>query len=150
MTMQTKNKLPVEKLISKLNKEFEFINDEVEGILLYGSCALNTADERSDIDICIIKPRTHGILNRIFQKVGDKYDVKIFEELPLYVKIDIIENYKVVYGDEPSISYYFYNFRKNWEDMEYRIVNNRFRTVSEMNITRRRWFERRRQVPVKG
>lgn len=149
MTMQTKNKLPVEKLISKLNKEFEFINDEVEGILLYGSCAMNTADERSDIDICIIKPGTHGILQRIFQKVGDKYDIKIFEDLPLYIKMNIIENYRVIYGDEPSISFYLYGFRKNWEDMRYRIMSNKFRTVSEMENKRRKWLETRRQIPIK-
>ncbi len=147
--MQTKNKLPVEKLISKLNKEFEFINDEVEGILLYGSCAMNTADERSDIDICIIKPGTHGILQRIFQKVGDKYDIKIFEDLPLYIKMNIIENYRVIYGDEPSISFYLYGFRKNWEDMRYRIMSNKFRTVSEMENKRRKWLETRRQIPIK-
>ncbi len=149
MTMQTKNKLPVEKLISKLNKEFEFINDEVEGILLYGSCAMNTADERSDIDICIIKPGTHGILQRILQKVGDKYDIKIFEDLPLYIKMNIIENYRVIYGDEPSISFYLYGFRKNWEDMRYRIMSNKFRTVSEMENKRRKWLETRRQIPIK-
>ncbi len=147
--MQTKNKLPVEKLISKLNKEFEFINDEVEGILLYGSCAMNTADERSDIDICIIKPGTHGILQRILQKVGDKYDIKIFEDLPLYIKMNIIENYRVIYGDEPSISFYLYGFRKNWEDMRYRIMSNKFRTVSEMENKRRKWLETRRQIPIK-
>lgn len=139
-----KNKLPVEKLISRLKKEFVFIKDEVEGILLYGSYAKNTADERSDVDICIIKPRTRGILQRIFKKVGDRYDIKIFEDLPLYVKMNIIENYMVIYGDEPSISYYLYGFRKNWEYMRYRVMNNKFRTVSEMDVTRRKWLEARR------
>lgn len=147
--MNVKN-MPVEKLIRGLKKEFEFIKDDVEGILLYGSYAKNTADERSDIDLCIIKPQTQGILKRIFQKVGDKYDIKVFEDLPLYMKIDLIENYRVVYGDEPSISYYLYRFRKNWEDMRYRIMSNRFHTVSEMESKRRKWLETRRQIPVKG
>ena len=147
--MQTKKKYPIEKLIIRLRKEFEFIKDDVEGILLYGSYACNTADERSDIDICIIKPGTHGILQRIFQKVGDKYDIKIFEDLPLYIKMNIIENYRVIYGDEPSISFYLYGFRKNWEDMRYRIMSNKFRTVSEMENKRRKWLETRRQIPIK-
>jgi len=78
--------MDAEELTLKLKKDFEFIKDEAQGILLYGSCAMNTANKRSDIDICLIKPRTTGILNRIFQKVGGRYDIKIFEDLPLYVK----------------------------------------------------------------
>lgn len=142
--------MPVDRLISRLKEEFEFIKDDAEGILLYGSRATNTADERSDIDICIIKPRITGILNRIFQKVGGRYDIKIFEDLPLYVKMDVIENYRVIYGDEPSISYYFYHFRKNWKDMKYRIMSNRFKTVTDMTMTRRKWLETRRQVSYKS
>ncbi len=146
---ENENKLQVEKLILKLQKEFEFIKDNVEGILLYGSCANEKADIRSDIDICIIKPRKSGILQQILKKVGAKYDIKIFENLPLYVKIDIIENYKIIFGDEPSLSYYLYGFRKNWEDMRHRIMINRFHSLSEMEMTKRKWIETRKQIPVK-
>ena len=142
--------MDAEELILKLKKEFEFIKDDAQGILLYGSCATDTANERSDIDICLIKPQTAGILNRIFQKVGGRYDIKIFEDLPLYVKMDVIENYRVIYGNEPSISYYLYHFRKNWEDMRYRITSNRFKTVTDMTTTRRKWLETRRQVSYKS
>ena len=140
----TLKNLSAEMLISSLQKEFEFIKDEVMGILLYGSFAKETADSRSDIDICLVKPADHGILIKIFKKTGGKYDIKIFEDLPLYVKIDIIENYKIIYGDEPRISYYLYGFRKNWNDMRHRIMSNKFRSLSEMELTRRKWHERRR------
>jgi predicted nucleotidyltransferase len=133
-----------EKLITDLQKEFEFIKYEVMGILLYGSFAKETADSRSDIDICLIKPADQGKLTKIFKKTGGKYDVKIFEDLPLYVKMGIIENYKIIYGDEPRISYYLYGFRKNWNDMRYRIMSNKFRSLSDMELTRRKWRERRR------
>jgi len=144
------NKLPLENLTIFLKKEFEFIKDDVQGILLYGSHARQCADERSDIDICLIKPKNNGILRQIFQKVGSKYDIKIFEDLPLYIKMEIIENYRIIYGDEPSISYYFYHFRKNWEDMRHRITSNRFKTVTDMTTTRRKWLETRRQVSYKS
>jgi predicted nucleotidyltransferase len=137
-------------LLASLKKEFKFICSEVEGILLYGSYAKSTADKRSDIDICIIKPRKREVLTRIFAKVGGRYDVKIFEDLPLYVQIDIIENYRVIYGNEPDISYYFYGFRKKWEDMRYRIMSNRFRSASEMAVARRKWLETTRQIRVKA
>jgi predicted nucleotidyltransferase len=144
-----KNKLPLENLTIFLKKEFEFIKDDVQGILLYGSQARQYADERSDIDICLIKPRNNEILGQVFQKVANKYDLKIFEDLPLYIKMEIIENYTIIYGDEPLISYYFYQFRKNWEDMKYRIKNNRFSTIKEMTLARRKWLESRKQVPIK-
>jgi len=147
---EKENKLHIEKLIIKLQKDLEIIKDDVEGILLYGSCANEKADFRSDIDICIVKPGKSGILQRILKKFGAKYDIKIFEDLPLYVKINVIENYRIIYGDEASISYYLYGFRKNWEDMRHRIMSNRFRTVSEMEMTRRKWLETRRQISVKA
>jgi predicted nucleotidyltransferase len=139
-----------EVLLGVLKKDFEFISSELLGILLYGSYAKNTADKRSDIDICIVKPRKREVLTRIFAKVGSKYDVKIFEDLPLYVKMDIIGNYGVIYGSEPEISYYLYHFRKEWEDMRYRIMSNRFRTASEMADARRKWLDTRRQIPIKA
>ncbi len=139
-----KNKFSLDALLAMLKKEFEFISSDVEGILLYGSYARSNADERSDIDICIIKPKKRDVLIRIFAKVGDRYDVKIFEELPLYVKIGVIENYRVIYGNEPEISYYLYRFMKKWDDIRYRIMSNRFSTASEMAITRRKWLDTKR------
>lgn len=133
-----------EEMIKTLKNDFEFLKNDVDGILLYGSHAKNSADEHSDIDICIIKPYSKDVLNRIFQKSGNKYDIKIFEDLPLYIQIGIIKDYIIIFGDEPSISYYFYRFRKRWEDMRHRIQSNRFETVSEMNALRRKWLERRR------
>lgn len=144
------NKSSLEELIRRLKKEFDFIKEDAQGILLYGSFAKNSGNERSDVDICIIKPRTDDFLKRIFKKFGNKYDIKIFEDLPLYIQIGIIENYIVIFGDEPSISYYLYRFRKNWEDMNQRIISNRFKTVSEMDMTRRKWLETRRQIPIKS
>jgi len=140
----------VEELIARLRKEFEFISKEAEGIVLYGSHAAGRADARSDIDICIIRPKTREILNTIYAKVGGKYDIQVFENLPLYIKMGVIQNYMVIYGDEPAISYYLYGFRKQWDEMKYRIISNRFSTVSEMVMTRRKWLEKGRQVPVKA
>ncbi len=145
-----KNKSSVEALLAHLKKEFEFIGNEVEGILLYGSHAKGIANKRSDIDICLIKPKKRDALTRIFAKFGDTYDVKIFEDLPLYIKMGIIENYRVIHGNEPEISYYLYGFRKQWEDMKDRITSNKFHTLSEMTTTRRKWLDARRQISVKA
>jgi len=132
--------------MSSLINDFEFIKKDVSAILLYGSHAKGSADMRSDIDICIVKPRSHKILERIYAKLGDKYDVKIFEDLPAYIKLDVSENYKVIFGSEPDISYYFYWFRKLGQDMKYRIFANQFSSVREMVMARKRWLNAKRQV----
>ncbi|MDK2988166.1 MAG: uncharacterized protein PWQ47_1304, partial [Methanothermococcus sp.] len=78
------------------------------------------------------------------RKLGGKYDLKIFEELPLYIQINIIKNFKgnVIYGDELELSEYFYKFRKLWRDMEHRIKENTFSSVREKILLRRKFNER--------
>ncbi len=53
--------------------------------------------------------------------VGKKYDVWLFEELPLYMKIEVIEKHVIVFcRDELELYEYFYHFRKLWKDQERR------------------------------
>lgn len=132
--------------MSSLINDFKFIKKDVSGILLYGSHAKGSEDMRSDIDICIVKPGNPGILKKIYAKLGDKYDIKIFEDLPAYIKSGVIENYKVIFGSESDISYYFYRFRKLGQDMKNRISSNQFSSVREMVMARKRWLNARRQV----
>lgn len=130
--------------IASLKNDFEFISRDVSGILLYGSHAKMIADRRSDIDICIVKPRSRKVMERIFAKLGNKYDVKAFEDLPVYVKMEVISDYKVIFGSEPDISYFFYGFRKLGQDMKNRIFANRFSSAREMVTARKRWLNARR------
>ncbi|MDI6917910.1 MAG: hypothetical protein QMC80_08975, partial [Thermoplasmatales archaeon] len=73
-----------------------------------------------------------------------KYDVKIFEKLPLYIKIDVIKNHYTIFGDEVGLSYYFYKFRKEWQDAEPRIKRNRFNNAREMMRQRGIWLNERK------
>lgn len=130
--------------IASLKNDFEFISRDVSGVLLYGSHANGVANRRSDIDICIVKPRSIKVMERIFAKLGNKYDVKVFDDLPVYVKIEVIGNYKVIFGSEPDISYFFYGFRKLGQDMKNRILANRFSSAREMVTARKRWLNARR------
>jgi len=127
------------KTLERIKEDFEFIKDEVKGVLLFGSHAAGKADKKSDIDICLVSPENKRVLLKLFEKLGDKYDVKIFEELPLHIKMDIIKNHRTIFGDEVELSYYFYNFRKEWRDVEHRIKENQFESVREMIKQRRAW-----------
>ena len=127
-------------LLSEIKKDFEYIKDEVEGVLLFGSAAKGELSKRSDIDIALVRPRNKRVLLRVFERVGGKYDAKIFDDLPLYIKMDIIKNHIIIFGDEVELSYYFYRFREEWKDMEYRIKSNQFKSAVEMINQRRAWL----------
>ena len=91
---------------------------------------------RSDIDIAIItlqksKESNYDIWKKTMGKFKEKYDIKIFELLPLFIQIEVIEQYKVLFGDELNISEYFYHYRKVWNDMKYRIESNQFKSINE-------------------
>lgn len=132
-------------MIEKIKKDFKDFKDEAFGILLFGSYVKNEHTKRSDIDICLIGIDKDDYL-KILKKLGDKYDIKIFEELPLYIKIDIIKNHKVIWGNELEISEYFYKFRKIWRDMEKRIKENQFKSVREKSSLRRRFNGKKKEI----
>ncbi len=116
----------MDSLLREIEKDFDFLKKdrEVEAILLYGSFARDEQNIRSDIDICIVAPTLKNpeefanLLGRIWRNINaNKYDVRIFEELPLYIKIDVIRNHKVVFSRKPSeLYFYFYHYRKIWSD----------------------------------
>jgi len=115
--------------IETIKKDFSFLysREDVLGILLYGSVAKGEETQRSDIDICIISPSCKdklGLLNEIYRKLdvfSKKYDVRFFEELPLYIQINVIKNNKMIYSKDVYDLYeYFYYFRKIWEDQAMR------------------------------
>ncbi len=128
----------------QLKKDLEFIKEGVKGILLFGSAAREELSKRSDIDICLVKPKGKRILLEVFERLGGRYDVKIFEDLPLYIKMDIIKGHKTIFGDESDISYYFYRFRREWEGMKHRIEENQFSNIKEMLTNRRRWLNEKK------
>jgi hypothetical protein len=51
------------------------------------------------------------------EDVTEKYDIKIFETLPLYMKDEVLENAVVVWADdEPEMMYYLYRWRRLIKD----------------------------------
>ncbi|NVM44711.1 MAG: nucleotidyltransferase domain-containing protein [Candidatus Lokiarchaeota archaeon] len=106
-------------------------------VVIYGSfLSKYYIPYKSDIDIAIITQHQNKIKNITIWKdtfgvFNEKYDIKMFELLPLYLKIEVIKNYQVLFGDALEISEYFYHYRSIWKDMSVRIKTNRFKTISE-------------------
>ncbi|MBS3056291.1 MAG: nucleotidyltransferase domain-containing protein [Candidatus Aenigmarchaeota archaeon] len=112
-----------------IKKDFQFLEKDVLGVLIYGSYAKKETTPRSDIDICIVigslssPGEMRKLLSIVWRNVNinkKNYDVKIFEELPLHIKIEVIEDGKVIIGKKPEIYEYFYKFRKMWNDQKHR------------------------------
>jgi len=101
-------------------------NKKILGILLFGSYAIDQETNRSDIDICIVAPdeKMDDLLSYIWQKINvaiKKYDVRMFSELPLYIKIQVIKKGILIYSPNKYDLYeYFYFYRKLWADQKHR------------------------------
>jgi hypothetical protein len=110
-----------------LEKDFSFLKHKnVLAVLLFGSGAKREESKKSDIDICIVAPNCSrlDLLREIYRNLdvhGKNYDVRIFEDLPLYIKIQIIEDNEIIFTKDVYELYeYFYFFRKLWEDQAHR------------------------------
>ena len=79
-------------MLSDLKCDFEYIRDEVDGVLLFGSAVKGELSARSDIDIALVRPSTRRVLFRVFEQIGGKYDIKIFEDLPLHIDHEITQD----------------------------------------------------------
>ena len=132
-------------MIEQLREDFKDFKEDCMGILVFGSHAKGGQTKRSDVDVCIVKP-SNRILGSIYAKLGGRYDIRVFEKLPLYLKMEVIKNYEVIYGDVVELSAYFYFFRKLWRDMEYRIVENEFKDFEERMQLRRGWINEKEKI----
>jgi hypothetical protein len=99
--------------------------ERIDAILIWGSYAKREESARSDVDICIVAPGVDPyLLYKRTLKVGGldgRLDIKIFELLPLYLKMEVIRDHEIIYArDRLQLYEYFYFFRKLWADQERR------------------------------
>lgn len=103
-------------------------------VIAYGGYVKDTSAR--DIDIAVITKSRNRDENMhlwydLIGKFPPRYDIKIFELMPLTIKISIINNYKLIFGNGLDISEYFYFYRKLWDDQKHRIEENRFKNHEE-------------------
>lgn len=129
------DKMPCEKSLDEIKRELFPLKNY--WVVIYGSYARGECTARSDIDVAVITSvkdyrRNLRIWWEILGKVPSYYDVRIFELLPLNIKIEVFKEHIVVFGDPLEISEYMYGYYRIWKDMEHRIVENKFRSVDEI------------------
>jgi len=114
-----------EEVLARAKRDFQFLHDQVLGIMLFGSWARGEAHERSDIDLCLVAPEVEDKARLWREAISEprdsRYDVRIFELLPLYMKMAVIDEGLVIYArDVLDLYEYFYPFRREWEDQKHR------------------------------
>ena len=117
-----------DKLLNQIADDFSEIikNKKILGILLYGSYVEERNTNRSDIDICVVAPNEdiYELISHLLQNINvneKKYDIRVFNELPLYIKIQVIQKGLLIYSSNKFDLYeYFYIYRKLWDDQKHR------------------------------
>ncbi len=83
--------------------------EEVQFIILYGSAAEGRMNRESDIDLCIYydgspEEASRFRFNVLSELCDDIYDVPIYQQLPLYVKVEVLKG-TVLYYKETKFLY---------------------------------------------
>ncbi len=111
--------------LERIRRELLPLKSYGRAVVLYGSVLTGEfIPGRSDIDVAVVTMKRRGnraLMREVLGRVNpNKYDVRVFELLPLYVKAEVIKNYAVVFGDEGEVGEYFYFWRKLCRDFERR------------------------------
>ncbi|MGC9309971.1 MAG: nucleotidyltransferase domain-containing protein [Candidatus Nanoarchaeia archaeon] len=96
--------------------------EKVEFIILFGSVAQNKSNKFSDIDLAVYyngdKKQRFNFRLKALGNLPDKYDIRIFQDLPLYVQKEVLRG-KVVYARDRGFVYdKAYEVVKRFEDFK--------------------------------
>ena len=93
-------------LLGKLKNFSDF--DRVKFIVHYGSQISGSANQDSDYDFAIYyegdKNERFKFRLKLLSKLSDNFDIKIFQDLPLFVQKEILKG-KIVYAKDLSFVY---------------------------------------------
>ena len=121
--------------LRKIKEKLKLLEEKYD-VVIYGSYVEGGTRPSSDIDVAVLSYETNKEKNiklqkELLGKFSLKYDIRIFELLPIYIQISIVQTYWVIFGVPLEISEYFYYFRKKWDDCKHRILSNQFSSYYE-------------------
>ncbi len=102
--------------------DLAFLGARVLGILRFGS-SVDPGCRPRDIDLCLVAPDqpSNDLLLDVWGRVdvrGKRYDVWVFEELPIWMRHEVIRKHVVTWSPNvPALYEYLYFQRKLCEDM---------------------------------
>ena len=87
----------IKKIVNKIRKD-----KEVEAIILFGSYLKNKKSAK-DIDVCVMLDKKYSNYYMGKKRLSilnfspDKFDINIFQLLPLYVRIKVLKEGRILY-----------------------------------------------------
>jgi predicted nucleotidyltransferase len=118
---------------TKIEKGIERIKnveglEKVKFIILYGSTFKKRMSKTSDIDLCIYYDGTpvessqfrFKVLSELFDEI---YDVQNFQQLPLYVRVDVLKGKAVYCRDKKFLSKVAIETIKDFETFKHRFYD---------------------------
>ncbi|MHA1437743.1 MAG: nucleotidyltransferase domain-containing protein [Promethearchaeota archaeon] len=92
----------------------------IDFIFQYGSSMDNYVLEDCDIDICIYieesKKKLEEIRLNLLKKFNDKFDIQIFQILPLYVQVEVLKGKLLYFKDLNKVYSVAYKTIEEYED----------------------------------
>lgn len=111
--------IELKKVIREIKKDKEVI-----AIMLFGSYARDRKYAR-DVDLCVVLDKNYNAKElfakrlKYLSRAQDKFDIQIFQQLPLYVRISVLKEGKFLYlKDKRKIYNISYETLKNYNFFE--------------------------------
>ena len=100
--------------------------DSIKFIVLYGSAAKGKSTKLSDIDIAVFhsgdKRDRFQFRLKILGRIGTKFDIQTYQDLPLYIQNEILSSGDVLYfSDYTEIFNTFMKTIREFEDFKPRL-----------------------------
>ncbi len=82
-------------------------DNEVIAVLLFGSHARGYASPTSDIDVCLVLRHEKSAFEKRleYSTISDNLDVQVFQALPMYIKIRVLREGKILYCKDENFLY---------------------------------------------
>jgi predicted nucleotidyltransferase len=125
--MKIKSKKSLQPDISDVIKQIKDIGgDSIKFIVLYGSAAKGKSTDLSDIDIAVFhsgdKRERFQFRVKVLGRIGNKFDIQTYQDLPLYIQNEILSIGNVLYfSDYTEIFYTFMKTIREYEDFKPRL-----------------------------
>jgi predicted nucleotidyltransferase len=102
--------------------------EHIQFIILYGSAAGNCMNRESDIDLCVYYEGSSGDAAQFRHRAlsnlpGSRYDIQIFQQLPLYVRIEVIRGLPVFVRNTRFLYERAIDTLRDFEDFKHRLYD---------------------------
>ncbi|MCZ7401756.1 MAG: nucleotidyltransferase domain-containing protein [Candidatus Methanoperedens sp.] len=125
--MKIKNNKSLDPDVSNVITKIKDIGgDSIKFIVLYGSAVKGKSTNLSDIDIAVFysgdKIKRFQFRIKILGRIGNKFDIQTYQDLPLYVQKEILSSGEVLYfSDYTEIFNTFMKTIREFEDFKPRL-----------------------------